>query len=164
MFHADDILAAATAAFAVDADMVALVPGGLWHRRAPGQDQKVAPPLGDATGAILRPYAVAAVTPQDDKEFISNRTCLQSFLLVIRIFGDEKVSNTGQAASYLCAWDLDRSLFQSLAAKVLGIFPAGEILDLDPEEKAGQDVVIASKAWALKLHYSVQSVPTTSKT
>ena len=127
--------------------MTALCPGGLWHRRAASEEQ-----------GVTRPYAIAAVVPQE-KEFQSDHTCIQSFLIEIVIYGDEKTDNTGKIAGYLCAWDLDVTIFQSLSARVLGFFPSAESLDLDSQEKSGQDVVLATKQWELVLHYTLQSVP-----
>jgi len=147
MFQVDSIIAAAAVAFHADANMIAMCPGGLWHRRAASTDQ-----------GVKRPYGVVAVT-SGEKEYLSSKDCVQPFTLAITIYGDEKTDNTGMIASYLCAWDLDRALFASLPARVLGFTPASEVLDLDPEEKEGKDVVIAMKVWTLLLHFITQTVP-----
>ena len=151
MFQADSIIAAIHAAFTANTTLAALCPGGLWHRRAASEEQ-----------GVTRPYAVVAVVPQDDKEFISDKSCIQGFLVTVTIYGDQTTSNTGEIASQFCAWDLDRSIFATLPAKVLGFFPANESLDLSPEEKAGRDVVIAAKQWLLKLLHQTAVVPSAS--
>lgn len=142
MFQCEDIIAAVSVAFDADANMAALVPGGLWHRRAPSSPAQ----------GLDRPYAVLTLTPED-KEFLSDKTCIQSFTVTITVYGDEKTDNTGVIAGFLTEWDMDRTLFASVPAQVVGFFPSGEAIDLDPEEKEGHDVVVASKRWTLVLHH-----------
>ncbi len=141
MFQCESIIAAVSVAFNADANMMALVPGGLWHRRAPSTEQ-----------GTDRPHGILTLVPED-KEFISDRSCIQAFRLTIAIYGDEKTDNAGAIAGYLGEWDFDLTLLASVPAQVLGLFPANEAIDLDPEEKEGHDVVIASKQWTLILHH-----------
>ena len=148
MFQSESIIAAVSVAFRGDANMTALCPGGLWHRRAPSEEQ-----------GQRRPYGILIVGPQE-KEFITDQSCIQGFLIGLRIYGDEQTDNTGKIVSYLCGWDLDRELLQGIPAKIIGLFPSAEEIDLDPEEKTGRDVVIAAKQWLLSLHYLIGTTPT----
>ena len=149
MFQVESIIAAVAVAFKADANMTALCPGGVWHRRAASEEQ-----------GQQRPYAVLTVAPLEEKEFITDQTCLQGFLVTLRVYGNELTDATGKIASYLSAWDLDRNRLQGVPARILGLFPSAEDIDLDPEEKTGKDVVIAAKQWLLKLHYLIGTHPT----
>lgn len=144
MFLIDSIVAAVATAFTTDPDMYALVPGGIWHQRAPSGEQ-----------SPLRPYALLAVMA-GDKEWTSAKEFIQSFTVAIRLYGTETTDETGEIAGYLGKWDLSRTVLVGLPAKIIGLFPAPENIDLDPETKLGSDVVIATKAWQLILHASPQ--------
>jgi len=148
MFQVESIIAAVSVAFRADANTTALCPGGMWHRRAASEEQ-----------GQKRPYAVLTVVALEEKEFISDQTCLQGFLLTLRIYGNEQTDTTGKIAGYLSAWDLDRHVLQGIPARIIGLFPSAEDIDLDAEEKTGKDVVIAAKQWLLKLHYLIGTIP-----
>jgi len=148
MFQCESIIAAVSVAFRADANMTALCPGGVWHRRAASEEQ-----------GQQRPYAILTVAPQEEKEFITDQSCIQGFHVTLRIYGDEQTDTTGKIAGYLPAWDLDRNRLQGIPARIIGLFPSAEDIDLDPEEKTGKDVVIAAKQWLLKLHYLIGTIP-----
>ena len=146
MFQPDQIVRAVCTAFQGDAAMTILAPGGIWHRRAP-------------SGILSAgPYVVLDVLA-GPKETFSDKTCLQDFSITLTIYGGQDVVTSGEIADKLCDWDLSRSIFDAVPAKIVGLFPDPEGIDLNSEEKSGQDVVLAVKKWTLKLHYQIGSNP-----
>jgi hypothetical protein len=145
VFNADSVMSAVSVAFAADADLTALCPGGAWHERGPDEDH----------GGV-RPFATCRVQPKE-KQYISDRSCVQTFVVQIDVYGNQDTATTGKIADTLCAWDVDTTRFAKLQAKVVGFFPTTESLGLDTAMKKGENVVLASKAWALVLHYTIGS-------
>lgn len=143
MFLADKINDAFCLAFQADPHMTALCPGGIWHRFG----------LPAERGGIL-PYATVAVVPLPDKEYFTDRSCIQSFVITVRFYAEQTAATVGEIANYLSDWDLDIDFWRNvLVADVLGFVPQGEALDVDAQKKEGLDVVVAEKTWTLRLHY-----------
>jgi hypothetical protein len=142
-FNIATIVSAVNNVFTADPVMILEVPGGLYHQRAPSREQ-----------TAVHPYAVLGVVAGEKEDF-SDYSCLQQFPITIRIYGGQQAADTGEIAGALSSWNFSRTLLEQtglIEAKVMGLFPTPEALELDPELKEGQDVTIAERGWMLLLH------------
>lgn len=134
-----DFLGAIQTAFTTATNASTILAGGLWYGRAP-QD-------------VESPYGIITIT-DGKKTYTTNGNFLQNISMKITVYSNGGVASTqvrNIAALLSTAFDFKNKTMLMANGKIVSIQPISNLVELDPQLRESEDVIVSSFDWIIIL-------------